>query len=75
MPTSPKVGATAGTTADGRRRSSASSGQFAGLMGQKRASQDASAEARKQSFAEMKPAGGVLHNLWSSVVKPTGSPK
>ncbi|MCJ1240617.1 hypothetical protein MMC14_008621 [Varicellaria rhodocarpa] len=55
------IGAGSGTE---RRRSSASSGKFSGLVNQKRNSTDASAAARKASFAEQKPAPGVLGNLW-----------
>ncbi|MCJ1477962.1 hypothetical protein MMC13_006637 [Lambiella insularis] len=48
-----------------RRRSSAGSGKFSGLMSQKRSSIDASADARKASFADQKPAPGIIGSMWN----------
>jgi len=57
---------------DGRRRSSQSGGGlFSGLMNQKRNSTDATATARRQSFADQKPATGIIGQMWNSFT--TGS--
>lgn len=55
-------------------QSSASSGKFAGLMNQKRNSDDLSAATRKAAFAEQKPAPGFIGSMWNSFTKghPTG---
>ncbi|CAL3962126.1 unnamed protein product [Diplocarpon coronariae] len=45
---------------------------FSGLIDQKRNSIDATAQARRQSFAEMKPATGVIGKLWNNFT--SGSP-
>ncbi|CAD6585244.1 MAG: hypothetical protein ASARMPRED_002107 [Alectoria sarmentosa] len=58
-----------GSTAD-RRRSSVT--KFAGLNNQKRSSQDASATARKASFAEQNKAPGFLGGLWQNWTKGSG---
>lgn len=47
---------------------SQSSGQFSGLMNQKRNSQDATAQARRASFNEQKPAAGIIGNMWNKLV-------
>ncbi|MCJ1376661.1 hypothetical protein MMC20_007905 [Loxospora ochrophaea] len=54
-----------GSSTGERRRSS---GQFAGLVSQKRNSSDVSAAARKASFDDQKPAPGFLGNLWHGYV-------
>ncbi|MCJ1350453.1 MAG: hypothetical protein MMC33_000434 [Icmadophila ericetorum] len=61
-------GVIAGNVGSERRRSSASSQKFAGLMNQKRNSVDANAAQRKASFAEMKPAPGFLGSMWNKWV-------
>ena len=38
---------------------------FSGLMNQKRYSQDAAAQARRQSFNEMKPTTGFIGKMWN----------
>ncbi|KAK2628195.1 hypothetical protein QTJ16_002841 [Diplocarpon rosae] len=38
---------------------------FSGLINQKRNSIDASARARRESFADVKPAPGVIGKLWN----------
>jgi hypothetical protein len=43
---------------------------FSGLMEQKRGSQDAAAQARRQSFNEQKPQAGFLGNMWNKYVPP-----
>ncbi|KAL6716410.1 hypothetical protein ACLMJK_005977 [Lecanora helva] len=61
--------ASTGSTAE-RRRSSASSAQkFANLHNQKRNSQDASAAARKASFAEQSHPAGFFGSMWQSFTK------
>ncbi|MCJ1470343.1 hypothetical protein MMC07_008988 [Pseudocyphellaria aurata] len=67
------MGAVGGGTAD-RRRSSASSGKFAGLVSQKRNSTDVSSSARKASFAEQRAAPGFLGGWWHGFTKGTGNP-
>lgn len=62
------AGDSAGTAE--RRRSSVS--KFAGLNSQKRNSQDATAAARKASFAEQNKAPGFLGGMWHSWTKGTG---
>lgn len=61
--------ATDGSTAE-RRRSSVS--KFAGLHEQKRRSQDASAAARRASFAEQNKAPGFLGGMWQNWTKGAG---
>jgi len=63
------MGIIGGNAGAERRRSSASSGKFAGLMDQKRNSSDATAAARRTSFAEQKPATGIIGGLWNSFTK------
>ncbi|KAL9135905.1 MAG: hypothetical protein Q9175_002878 [Cornicularia normoerica] len=58
-----------GRTAE-RRRSSMT--KFAGLNSQKRNSQDASAAARKASFAEQNKAPGFLGGMWQNWTKGAG---
>lgn len=41
---------------------------FSGLMTQKRSSGDAAAAARRQSWNEQKPAGGLLVYMWEKYV-------
>lgn len=54
-------------------QSSVSSAQkFANLHNQKRNSQDASAAARRASFAEMSKPPGFLGSMWQSWTKGTG---
>ncbi|KAI9744064.1 MAG: hypothetical protein M1818_002216 [Claussenomyces sp. TS43310] len=48
-----------------KRRPSQEGGLFNGLVHQKRNSQDASAEARRRSFAEQKPASGIFGTMWN----------
>ena len=45
-----------------------SSTLFSGLINQKRNSTDAAAQARRQSFNEMKPQPGILGNMWNKYV-------
>ncbi|KAK0126203.1 hypothetical protein ONS95_007817 [Cadophora gregata] len=47
---------------------------FSGLMNQKRNSQDANAQARRESFNDMKPATGVIGKMWNSFTSGS-SPK
>lgn len=49
-------------------KGSQSGGLFSGLMNQKRNSTDAAANARRQSFAEQKPAPGVIGKMWNKYV-------
>ncbi|KAG9230441.1 hypothetical protein BJ875DRAFT_155054 [Amylocarpus encephaloides] len=66
---------TTGTPANnvgGERRSSQSKSLFSGLMNQKRGSIDATAEARRVSFAEQKPTPGILGRIWNTYT--SGSP-
>jgi hypothetical protein len=49
-------------------QSSQSGGLFTGLMSQKRNSTDATANARRESFADQKPAAGVIGNMWTKYV-------
>ncbi|EKD19305.1 hypothetical protein MBM_02542 [Drepanopeziza brunnea f. sp. 'multigermtubi' MB_m1] len=56
-----------GITGNAPRRNSNGT-KFAGLVNQKRNSSDAGAQARRQSFAEMKPAPGVIGKLWNKYV-------
>ncbi|KAG7002139.1 hypothetical protein G7Y79_00028g061600 [Physcia stellaris] len=56
-----------------RRRSSGSSpAKFASLMNQKRNSSDATATARKASFAEQSNKPGVIGSMWQSFTKGNG---
>jgi len=66
-------GVIGGTAGSERRRSSAGSGKFSGLMNQKRNSIDTSAAARKASFAEQKPAPGFIGSMWNSFTKGSGA--
>ncbi|MCJ1243894.1 hypothetical protein MMC30_001091 [Trapelia coarctata] len=61
-------GVIGGKVGSERRRSSASSGKFAGLMNQKRNSSDATAAARKSSFDDQKPATGIIGSMWNRYV-------
>merc|ERR1712093_683685 len=45
---------------------------FSGLMNQKRNSQDANAQARRESFNDMKPATGIIGKMWNNFT--SGSP-
>ncbi|PVH88429.1 hypothetical protein DL98DRAFT_648555 [Cadophora sp. DSE1049] len=59
--------------ADTARRNSNTSGTlFSGLMNQKRNSQDANAQARRESFNDMKPATGIIGKMWNNFT--SGSP-
>ncbi|KAG4434732.1 hypothetical protein IFR05_009785 [Cadophora sp. M221] len=59
--------------ADAARRGSSSSGTlFSGLMNQKRNSGDATAQARRESFNDMKPATGIIGKMWNNFT--SGSP-
>ncbi|KAI9724460.1 MAG: hypothetical protein M1812_000528 [Candelaria pacifica] len=55
------------TDASGNRRRSSGTGGvlFNGLMNQKRNSTDTAATARRASFADQKPGGGFIGNLWN----------
>ncbi|KAH6666623.1 hypothetical protein B0J14DRAFT_659665 [Halenospora varia] len=55
-----------------RRGSSGSGTMFSGLINQKRNSTDQTAEARRASFAEQKPATGFIGKLWNNFT--SGSP-
>ncbi|KAH8648932.1 hypothetical protein BGZ60DRAFT_390217 [Tricladium varicosporioides] len=48
-----------------RRGSSGSGTMFSGLMNQKRNSTDQTAQARRASFAEQKPAVGIIGKMWN----------
>ncbi|KAL2057269.1 hypothetical protein ABVK25_002322 [Lepraria finkii] len=61
-----------GSTAERRRSSGASAQKFANLHNQKRNSQDASATARRASFAEMNKAPGFFGGMWQNWTKGTG---
>ena len=52
--------------------SGASAQKFANLHNQKRNSQDASATARRASFAEMNKAPGFFRGMWQNWTKGTG---
>ena len=52
--------------------SGASAQRFANLHNQKRNSQDASAAARRASFAEMNKAPGFFGGMWQNWTKGTG---
>ena len=52
--------------------SGASAQRFANLQNQKRNSQDASAAARRASFAEMNKAPGFFGGIWQNWTKGTG---
>merc|ERR1711964_738223 len=45
---------------------------FSGLINQKRNSQDANAQARRESFNDMKPATGIIGKMWNNFT--SGSP-
>ncbi|CZS91550.1 uncharacterized protein RAG0_02139 [Rhynchosporium agropyri] len=45
---------------------------FSGLVNQKRNSGDAAAQARRESFNDMKPAPGLIGKMWNNFV--AGSP-
>ncbi|KAH7417093.1 hypothetical protein BKA64DRAFT_701880 [Cadophora sp. MPI-SDFR-AT-0126] len=45
---------------------------FSGLINQKRNSQDATAQARRESFNDMKPATGIIGKMWNNFT--SGSP-
>ncbi|OAP55095.1 hypothetical protein AYL99_10795 [Fonsecaea erecta] len=60
------TGPAASAAIAGRRRSSASAEKFAGLTGQKRASQD----DRKASWNDQKPGQpGILGGMWQNFTK------
>ncbi|KAI9890021.1 MAG: hypothetical protein M1814_004537 [Vezdaea aestivalis] len=48
------------------QQSSQSGTMFSSIMDQKRGQTDAHVQARKNSFADMKPQTGVIGNLWNS---------
>jgi len=48
-----------------QRRSSGSTPKFANLMNHKRNSLDATAQARRRSFAEQKPEAGIFGTWWN----------
>ncbi|MCJ1451282.1 hypothetical protein MMC28_001618 [Mycoblastus sanguinarius] len=63
----------ANTATSARRSSSGTSAQkFAGLHSQKRTSQDATAAARKASFADQSKAPGFFGGIWQSFTKGSG---
>ncbi|KAL3423922.1 hypothetical protein PVAG01_05669 [Phlyctema vagabunda] len=51
------------------RRASQEGTMFSGLMNHKRNSTDASAAARRQSFNEMKPAPGIIGQMWNNFTR------
>ncbi|KAL8707918.1 MAG: hypothetical protein Q9220_007138 [cf. Caloplaca sp. 1 TL-2023] len=53
-----------------QRRQSSSAAKFGGLMNQKRNSGDASAAARKASFAEQSKTPGMFGGLWNRFDTP-----
>merc|ERR1712225_97838 len=57
--------------ADTARRNSKGT-LFSGLINQKRNSQDANAQARRESFNDMKPATGIIGKMWNNFT--SGSP-
>ncbi|TVY25007.1 Conidiation-specific protein [Lachnellula hyalina] len=64
------------TSATNRRPSTGSQNTlFSGLVNQKRNSTDAAANARKQSFSDMKPATGFLGKMWSDFTTGSSPPK
>ncbi|MDI1491168.1 MAG: hypothetical protein OHK93_002375 [Ramalina farinacea] len=66
------IGSMAASASDRRRSSGTSAQKFAGLHSQKRTSQDATAAARKQSFAEQAPKPGFFGGLWNNFTKGGG---
>ncbi|KAL2064915.1 hypothetical protein VTL71DRAFT_4055 [Oculimacula yallundae] len=58
--------------ASARRGSNTNGTLFSGLMNQKRNSTDATAQARRESFHDMKPAPGMIGKMWHNFT--TGSP-
>lgn len=49
-------------------QSSGSGGLFSNLTTQKRGSGDAAAQARRESFSEMKPTTGFVGKMWNKYV-------
>ncbi|EPE29241.1 hypothetical protein GLAREA_00401 [Glarea lozoyensis ATCC 20868] len=64
--TTPTAANNVGGDSGSPRRGSQSGTLFSGLINQKRNSTDASAAARRASFAEQKPAAGVLGKMWNN---------
>lgn len=55
--------------ANARTNQSSGSAKFAGLTHQKRTSLDATANARRQSFAEQNKAPGFIGQMWHNFTK------
>ncbi|KAI4246583.1 MAG: hypothetical protein L6R40_001946 [Gallowayella cf. fulva] len=67
------VGVTEDKPDESQRRRSSSTTKFNNLMNQKRNSTDASAAARKASWAEQSKAPGIFGSMWNNFTKGGGS--